>query len=152
MANSQSFTQGGFPSLPSPDSTPRMSRWKRFNSRFLLISIAAHLLFGVGATYLIVQTIQAKRKQTFAAPSSGPNAPTRALEHKVQMQKRQLQQVDGVDYAKDPKGNPILPVFRMADVRPAPSMPGHPYPPHRDDGPVWKIKPAFGGLGSLFSQ
>ena len=63
--------------------------WRRWGFNFLTISVAAHLLFGVGATYLIVQTIQAKRKQTFAAPASGPSAPQRAIEHKVQMQKKQ---------------------------------------------------------------
>ena len=52
-----------------------------------------------------------------------------------------LQEIDGVTYNKDAHGNPILPVFRMADVRPASSGPDGPYPPHRDDGPVWKAEP-----------
>ena len=50
-----------------------------------------------------------------------------------------LQEVEGVTYDKDSKGNPILPVFRLADVKPAASTPDAPYPPHRDDGPVWKV-------------
>ncbi len=63
--------------------------WRRWGFNFLVISIAVHLLLGVGAGYLIVQTIQAKRKQTFTGPPKGANAPTRALEHQVQMQKKQ---------------------------------------------------------------
>ena len=63
--------------------------WRRLGFNFLTISVAAHLLFGVLATYLIVQTIQAKRKQTFAGAPQSPNAPTHAIEHKVQMQKKQ---------------------------------------------------------------
>ncbi len=60
----------------------------RSGAKFLALSIVAHLLFGVVATYLIVQTIQAKRKQTFAGAPQSPNAPTRSIEHKVQMQKQ----------------------------------------------------------------
>ena len=63
--------------------------WRRLGFNFLTISILAHLFFGVGATYLVVQSIQAKRKQNFAAPAAGASAPARALEHKVQMQKKQ---------------------------------------------------------------
>ena len=50
-----------------------------------------------------------------------------------------LQEIDGISYDKDSHGNPILPVFRMADLKPAASTPEAPYPPHRDDGPVWKV-------------
>ncbi len=53
-----------------------------------------------------------------------------------------LQEIDGVQYDKDAKGNPILPVFRMSNAMPADSTPGRPYPPHRSDGPVWKAQPA----------
>ena len=52
-----------------------------------------------------------------------------------------LQEVDGVTYDKDAKGNPILPVFRMSSAKPASNAPGRTYPPHRDDGPVWKAEP-----------
>jgi hypothetical protein len=57
--------------------------------KVLVISIALHLLGGVGATYWVVQTIQAKRKVTFQGPPSAPNPSTRALEHKVSMAKKQ---------------------------------------------------------------
>ena len=63
--------------------------WRRIGFNFLTISVLAHLFFATGATYFVVQTIQAKRKQTFAGAASNPNAPTRAVEHKVQMQKKQ---------------------------------------------------------------
>ena len=48
-----------------------------------------HLLFGAGATYLIVQTFQAKRKPTFAGAPTSAKASQQVLEHKVQMQKKQ---------------------------------------------------------------
>ena len=52
-----------------------------------------------------------------------------------------LQEVEGVQYDKDSRGNPILPVFRMSDAKPASNSPGRTFPPHRDDGPVWKAEP-----------
>ena len=73
----------------SPTPAPKLRWWKLTGAGFLIISIAAHLLFGVAATYLVVQTIRAKRKQTFGAPPASANPATRALEHKVQMQKKQ---------------------------------------------------------------
>ncbi len=74
-----------------PSSTPARPwyHWRRLGFNFLALSILGHLFFGLGATYLIVQTFQGERPQNFTAPASGPNAPTRVLEHKVQMQKKQ---------------------------------------------------------------
>jgi hypothetical protein len=66
----------------------RRFSWQRFGGKFLVISIAAHLLFGAVAAYLVVQTIQAKRKLTFQSGPKSPNASTRSLEHKVQMKKQ----------------------------------------------------------------
>ena len=57
--------------------------------RFLVVSIAVHLLFGVGAAYWVVQRYQANRKLTFKGGPPSPNPSTRALEHKVQMAKKQ---------------------------------------------------------------
>jgi hypothetical protein len=71
---------------------PRPSRpwWARIlNSRFLIISIVAHLLFGGVAAYVVVQRYQANRKLTFKGGPPSPNPSTRALEHKVQMAKKQ---------------------------------------------------------------
>lgn len=52
-----------------------------------------------------------------------------------------LQEVEGETYEKDQKGNPILPVFRMSNAQPARSTSNRPFPPHRDDGPVWAAEP-----------
>jgi len=58
-------------------------------SKFLMISIALHILFGLGAAYWVVQRYQANRKLTFKAGPPSPNPSSRALEHKVQMAKKQ---------------------------------------------------------------
>ncbi len=64
----------------------RLGFWGRLAaSKFLFISIVAHLLFGVGATYFIVQRIQSKRKVTFQSGPASANPSKRALEHKVSM-------------------------------------------------------------------
>ena len=64
-----------------------------------------------------------------------------------------LQEVEGVAYDKDPKGNPILPVFRMADTKPAENDASHVFPPHRNDGPVWKASPSVSDEGfSVFQH
>src|SRR5712671_140735 len=62
---------------------------KLFGSKFLLISIAIHVLFGCLAAYVVVQRYQANRKLTFKAGPPSPNPSTRAIEHKVQMAKKQ---------------------------------------------------------------
>lgn len=77
------------PSLPQAPARRPWYHWRRWGWNILTISIIGHLLFGAGAAYVVVQTIQRKQKQDFTAPSSAANAPTRALEHKVQMQKKQ---------------------------------------------------------------
>ena len=84
---------GHSPASPfnAPGPPPRYSwyHWRRLGFNFLTVSLLVHLLLGVGATYLVVQSIQAKRKQTFAGAPAAANAPIRAMEHKVQMQKKQ---------------------------------------------------------------
>lgn len=66
-------------------------RWYRrlFESRFLFISIVVHLLFAAIAAVVVVQRYQANRKLTFKGGPPSPNPSTRALEHKVQMAKKQ---------------------------------------------------------------
>jgi hypothetical protein len=76
------------PPAPVASSSPARRRgfWAALiASKFLFISIIAHLLFGAGATVFIVQRIQAKRKVSFQSgpPSASPKK--RALEHKVSM-------------------------------------------------------------------
>jgi hypothetical protein len=59
-----------------------------------------------------------------------------------------LIQKEGVDYQKDAKGNPILPVFRTADTKLADLRRHQTYPPHMDGGPIWKgvAGPAASGM------
>ena len=74
--------------VPAP-AKKRANLWHRFrNSRFLLISVAVHVLFGLGAAAYVVQQIST-RKLTFQAGPPSPNRSTRAIEHKVQMAKKQ---------------------------------------------------------------
>ena len=57
--------------------------------RFLVISIAVHLLLGLGAAVWVVQSYTASRKLTFKGGPPSPNPSTRSMEHKVQMAKKQ---------------------------------------------------------------
>jgi hypothetical protein len=67
----------------------RWWQWERTSGKFLMISIAAHLLFGLGAAFWVVEHYQAARKLTFKAGPPSPNPSTRALEHKVQLARKQ---------------------------------------------------------------
>ena len=64
---------------------PKTFRGRILASKFLIGSIAAHLLFGIGATYFIVQRYSEKRKVTFQSGPPSVNKSTRALEHKISM-------------------------------------------------------------------
>jgi hypothetical protein len=75
------------PPIKSPGTAQKKSR-RRLGGKFLVVSIVVHLLFGIGATYWVVQTIS-KRKLTFKAGPPSPNPAQKAAEHKVQMQKKQ---------------------------------------------------------------
>ena len=66
----------------------RKFSWRRFGGKFLVVSIAAHVLFAAGAAVWVVQTIHAQRKLTFTSAPPSPNPATRALEHQVQLAKR----------------------------------------------------------------
>lgn len=70
---------------------PPKSRWswRRFGGKFLVISVAVHLLFALVAAVFVVQRYQANRKLTFKGGPPSPNPSTRAIEHKVQMAKKQ---------------------------------------------------------------
>ena len=55
-----------------------------------------------------------------------------------------------MEYARDPKGNPILPVFRLADG-PMPELEkGQTLPPYDPNAPIWKSQSSRSG--STFSQ
>ncbi|MGI8820483.1 MAG: VWA domain-containing protein [Chthoniobacterales bacterium] len=66
---------------------PRFGRWVR-DRKFLAVSIAVHLLFGLGAGVWVVSQYSANRKLTFNAGPKSPNPSERALQHKVQMQQK----------------------------------------------------------------
>ena len=72
-----------------PTPAKRRWSWKQFGGKFLFISIAVHLLFGLGAAVYVVQHYTAARKLTFKGGPPSPNPSARALEHKVQMAKKQ---------------------------------------------------------------
>lgn len=70
---------------PAPAS-PRLRRL--LSKKFLVLSLLAHLLFAGGAAVWIVQAAHQKSPRTFQSLAPGPSAPSRALEHKVQMKQR----------------------------------------------------------------
>ncbi len=74
------------PALPQPPVAKKKPWW--WAREFLIVSIAVHLLFGVGAGYFVVSRYTAKRKLTFQAGPKSPNPSERALQHKVQMQQK----------------------------------------------------------------
>ncbi|MEY2539771.1 MAG: hypothetical protein QOG67_3511 [Verrucomicrobiota bacterium] len=62
-------------------------RWWASRS-FLLISVGLHLLFGLGAGYLVVAHYSPARKLTFSAGPKSPNPAERALQHRVQLHEK----------------------------------------------------------------
>jgi hypothetical protein len=76
-------------SSTAPGMLARWWKWERTTGKFLMISIGVHILFGLIAAVYVVQHIQGARKLTFKGGPPSPNPSTRALEHKVQMVKKQ---------------------------------------------------------------
>lgn len=66
-----------------------------------------------------------------------------------------LMEEEGVEYQRDERGNPILPVFRLADVQvPAPAE-GQTFPAFQQGGPVWRAATAdrrAGGFDDFFKK
>ncbi len=60
-----------------------------------------------------------------------------------------LMEKEGEAYQKDDRGNPILPVFRVADTPMPELQPGQTLPPHVADGPVWKAASVEKGRSGL---
>jgi hypothetical protein len=58
---------------------------------------------------------------------------------------------EGATYEKDSKGNPILPVFRVADTPMPPLEEGQSFPPYQPNGPVWKVVPKTNDFGDLMA-
>src|SRR6266403_5820287 len=55
---------------------------------FLFISVGIHLLFAIGAAYLIVSKYSTARRLTFNAGPKSPNPAELALQHRVQLQQK----------------------------------------------------------------
>src|SRR3954468_12097557 len=69
-----------------PAKSKRKTWWR--SRPFLIISIGLHVLFGLGAAYVVVSRYSSARKLTFAAGPKSPNPSERALQHRVQMQEK----------------------------------------------------------------
>src|SRR5437868_12001401 len=76
------------PTVPSQAASAAPRRRWRKSREFLLISIGLHLLFGVGAGYLVVSKYTAARKLTFNAGPKSPNRAERAIQHRVQLHEK----------------------------------------------------------------
>ena len=76
------------PSSPAPKKSRRTFWATILASKFLIVSIAVHLLFGAGAAVYVVQRYQAGRKLSFQGGPPVVNPSSRALEHKVSMAKK----------------------------------------------------------------
>ncbi len=61
---------------------------RRYSAPVLIAVIALHLLFGGVAAILVISKYSANRKLTFNAGPRSPNPSERALEHRVQLQKK----------------------------------------------------------------
>ena len=79
---------GGAASAPVIPIKNSRSFLDRFGGRFLYISVIFHVIFGLTATWFVVQRIEGKRKLSFQAGKQGPNPSSRMIEHKVQMTKK----------------------------------------------------------------
>lgn len=68
-----------------------LGRWRQriVSRKFLAVSIGLHVFFGLVAGFVVVNRYAAARKLTFKSGPPSPNPSSRAIEHKVQMQKRQ---------------------------------------------------------------
>jgi len=75
-------------SVPTATAPAKKAVKRRIGGGFLVISIVLHVIFGLVATYFVVQTIT-HRKLTFKSGPPSPNPNERAMEHKVEMVKKQ---------------------------------------------------------------
>ena len=69
--------------------------WKRrawLSSPALIVSVVLHLFFAGGAAYYVVSRYTAERKLTFQGGPKSPNPSERALQHRVQVEKRMQSQ------------------------------------------------------------
>jgi hypothetical protein len=73
------------PAEPPAKTVPAL---RRYSPPVLFAVIALHLLFGGAAALWVVSKYSANRKLTFNAGPKSPNPSERALEHRVQLQKK----------------------------------------------------------------
>ncbi|MEK0446980.1 MAG: hypothetical protein RLZZ399_2301 [Verrucomicrobiota bacterium] len=74
--------------MPLPSPKAWWHRWQRSGGTFLILSLLLHGALLIGAASWVVQTVQAKRKLTFAPAPPAQNSGSRQVEHRVQMAKR----------------------------------------------------------------
>ncbi len=74
--------------LPEASPETRTSAVRRYSPAVLIGVVALHLLFGGLAAIWVVSKYSAARKLTFHAGPKSPNPSERALEHRVQLQKK----------------------------------------------------------------
>src|SRR4051812_38450499 len=72
--------------IPQPKTSVRRRNWWK-NRTFLLVSVGLHLLFGLGAAYVVVSHYSV-RKLTFNAGPKSPNPSERAIQHRVQLHEK----------------------------------------------------------------
>lgn len=74
--------------LPAPRAEKPHRRRLRSLSPVLVISVALHLLFAGGAAVWVISRYSTARKLTFQGGPKSPNPSERALQHRVQMEKK----------------------------------------------------------------
>src|SRR5262245_21341759 len=74
--------------LPQEPPTRTRPLLRRYSPAVLVGVVVVHLLFGGLAAVCVVSQYSAARKLTFIAGPKSPNPSERALEHRVQLQKK----------------------------------------------------------------
>jgi von Willebrand factor type A domain len=74
--------------LPQEPPAKTVPPLRRYSPLVLIVVIVLHLLFGGGAAIWVVSKYSASRKLTFNAGPKSPNPSERALEHRIQLQKK----------------------------------------------------------------
>ena len=131
-ANTQAL--GGKPLQPKR----RKGYWSRMGGKFLILSVAAHLLFFTGAAYYVIQ-IFVPKKLTFKAGVPSTNPTKQLAEHKVSMAKKRKSMS-----APAPAKRVVTTGLASIILPPMPMMPTNVITPSQITG--------IGGLGIGFGQ
>jgi hypothetical protein len=75
-------------SIPAEPPAKTVPALRRYSPTVFVAVVGLHLLFGGGAAIWVVSKYSANRKLTFNAGPKSPNPSERALEHRVQLQKK----------------------------------------------------------------